>query len=208
MINIERNKPPRYMQIALDFAKKINDDHYKEGERVFARSAVASQYNVSSETARRAMCILEDHNIVVAEKGSGIKILSKEKAVTFINQYQSFQSVSDLQQDIIEDLAIFTKLGEEINQKINALVDRVDRFRDSGPFVPYQITVPKNSFVVNKTLAQTNFWQLTEATVIGLKRGEELIFSPGAKVVLYPGDILYFVGYEDCYERVHELLYK
>jgi len=48
---------PRYQQIAADVAAKIVDGHYKVGDKIYARSSLASQYGVSSETARRAICV-------------------------------------------------------------------------------------------------------------------------------------------------------
>lgn len=46
---------PQYQQIAADIAAKIVDGRYDLGEKIYARSSLASQYNVSSETARRAI---------------------------------------------------------------------------------------------------------------------------------------------------------
>ena len=67
---------PQYLLVARDVACKIADGLYREGDRIYARSALASQYGVSSETARRAMCVLDDLGIIEASKGSGIRIIS------------------------------------------------------------------------------------------------------------------------------------
>ncbi|RKJ34567.1 GntR family transcriptional regulator, partial [Butyricicoccus sp. 1XD8-22] len=48
-------KQPKYMKIAADIASKIVDKKYVIGEKIYARSSLASQYGVSSETARRAI---------------------------------------------------------------------------------------------------------------------------------------------------------
>ena len=61
---------PRYQQIALDIATQIVKQQYKVGDRIYARSSLASKYHVSPETARRAICLLADMDIVEAEKGS------------------------------------------------------------------------------------------------------------------------------------------
>ena len=63
---------PRYQQIALDIATQIVKQQYKVGDRIYARSSLASKYHVSPETARRAICLLADMDIVEAEKGSGV----------------------------------------------------------------------------------------------------------------------------------------
>lgn len=199
---MQRGKPSRYLQIALDFARKIVDNQHKVGDRIFARSALAAQYNVSSETARRAMCVLEDNGIVAAEKGSGIEIISHENAIAFLNQYQSVRSLEDVRQEILEDLTQFDLLSQKIKEKLETMVDKTDRFKDMGPFTPYQIKIPAQSNLNNKTLEDIHFWQHTKATVIAIKKKEELVFSPGPHASLDPGNILYFVGDRDCYDRV------
>ena len=206
--SFERNKPPRYLQIALDFSRKIVDKQYQIGDRVFARSALAALYNVSSETARRAMCVLEDHSIVLVEKGSGIQIVSYENAVAFLNEYQSVRSLEDIRQEILLDLDAFDQMVTKIKQKLEIMVDKTDRFKDVGPFVPYQINIPNRPTIVGKTLMGIHFWQHTKATVIAIKHNEELVFSPGPDAVLNSGDTLYFVGDSQCYARVKEFLFS
>lgn len=75
---------PKYQQIATDLAFKIVKQQYKVGEKIYARSSIASQYGVSPETARRAICVLADLDIVDSTKGSGVVIKSYEKAVQFV----------------------------------------------------------------------------------------------------------------------------
>ena len=84
---------PRYQQIAADIAAKIASGHYKQGEKIYARSSLASQYGVSAETARRAVCVLSDMRIVDSTKGSGVVISSVENARRFIRQYQDTGTV-------------------------------------------------------------------------------------------------------------------
>ena len=57
---MQAKNAPRYQQIAADIAAKIAGGEYKIGDKIFARSSLASQYHVSSETARRAICVLCD----------------------------------------------------------------------------------------------------------------------------------------------------
>ena len=75
---------PRYQQIALDIATQIVKQQYKVGDRIYARSSLASKYHVSPETARRAICLLADMDIVEAEKGSGVVILSVDNAARYL----------------------------------------------------------------------------------------------------------------------------
>ena len=79
---------PIYQKIAVDIASKIAAGEYQEGNKLFARSALAGQYSVSPETSRRAISILSDMGIVKAVKGSGLTIISKEKAIGLVEQFQ------------------------------------------------------------------------------------------------------------------------
>ena len=102
-----KSEYPVYQKIAADIAAKIVDKHYQIGEKIYARSSVASQYAVSAETARRAICILSDMKIVETIKGSGVRIVSYEKAVQFVKQ---FRNVRMLPQNHTSDFAVYGQL--------------------------------------------------------------------------------------------------
>ncbi|MCR3921750.1 MAG: GntR family transcriptional regulator, partial [Firmicutes bacterium] len=108
----ERMSSPRYQQIAVDISAKIVNGHYHVGDKIYARSALASQYAVSSETARRAICILSDMGIVETTKGSGVIIQSYEKAVTFVKQYTNIRTLNDLKSEIIRSVERQNKENE------------------------------------------------------------------------------------------------
>lgn len=44
--------------------------------------------------------------------------------------------------------------------------------------MPVQFTINSNCKYIGQTAAQTKFWQNTGATIVAIKRGEELIISP------------------------------
>ena len=60
----EKYTVPIYQKIALDLANKIHTGDIKEGSTLYGRSILAGKYNVSPETIRRAIKLLEDINIV------------------------------------------------------------------------------------------------------------------------------------------------
>lgn len=64
-------KTPRYREIAVNIAHDIVDKKLHIGDKLQARSTVAIKYNVSSETARRAITVLTDVGIVETRQGSG-----------------------------------------------------------------------------------------------------------------------------------------
>jgi K+/H+ antiporter YhaU regulatory subunit KhtT len=198
---------PKYQQIAADIAAKIVDKHYKIGDKIYARSSLASQYGVSSETARRAICILSDLKIVESVKGSGIRIISYENAFDFVRNYKDIQSVKDIKREILKTTENLMNTYKELNKLVSALIERTGKFKSINPFVPFEIIIDDSALHIGKTLSEINFWHNTSATVVGVKHNNQLYMSPGPYFVIDKGDTLYFVGDENCNERVRHYLY-
>ncbi|SOC41919.1 TrkA C-terminal domain-containing protein [Ureibacillus acetophenoni] len=201
-------RQPKYAKIAADIASKIVEKKYVVGEKIYARSSLASQYGVSSETARRAIAVLQDLEIVEATKGSGVMIKSYEKAAQFVQQFLDVQSVHQIQLEVLESLK---RQREELNylQEItDRLVNRTERFRSVNPFVPFQIEVLEQSPYIFRSIGEINFWQNTSATIVGIKRGQDLFVSPGPYITIEPNDIIYFIGNDESLERVEKFLYS
>ncbi|MEW9080565.1 TrkA C-terminal domain-containing protein [Terrisporobacter glycolicus] len=198
---------PRYQQIAADVAAKIVDGHYKVGDKIYARSSLASQYGVSSETARRAICVLSDLNIVDTSKGSGVTIKSYENAIKFIKQYNDISTISNLKQDIIDSVDRQKKEIKFLYGCLSDLIDKTDRFRSVNPFTPFQIEITSATPYINKSVSDINFWHNTSATIIAIRRNDSLLMSPGPYAVFQENDIFYFVGDENCMGRVKKFIY-
>lgn len=199
---------PKYQQIAADIAAKIAAGDYPEGEKIYVRSALASQYGVSSETARRAVCVLADMKIVETMKGSGVLIKSRKRAEDFINKFDSVSQMSDLKKAIVDGLEHQIKQSAELKTMVSDLIFKTERFRTVNPFSPYEIKITEQASNIGLNLSESNFWHNTTATIIAIRRGEEIIISPGPYAILSEGDILYYVGDENCHERVRNFLYE
>lgn len=148
---------PRYQQIAVDIAGKIVNRHYKIGEKVYARSALAIQYGVSPETARRAINILSDVDIVEVTKGSGVTIKSYENAVKFIKQFQDIQTLHDLKHEILQRVDKQVDDSYKIKDKISVLVERIERYHSTNPFIPFEIKITADTPYLNATSSDMNF---------------------------------------------------
>jgi K+/H+ antiporter YhaU regulatory subunit KhtT len=196
----------RYQQLASDIASRIAEGSYREGDKIFARSSLASQYQVSSETARRAICVLAELGIVEAEKGSGVTVKSRENALLFISRRRNARTLSFLKNSIAEKLEKQMKEIAELKEEIEMLVDLTERFRSTNPFIPFEITMEGKFPSIGKKISDLCFWQSTSATVVAIKKKGVLILSPGASTLLEDGDVLYFVGDEGSYSRVKHFL--
>lgn len=200
-------KQPKYQKIAADIASKIVEKKYLVGEKIYARSSLASQYGVSAETARRAIAILQDLEIVEATKGSGVVIKSYEKAAQFAHQFLEVQSIYQVQLEMLESIK---RQKEELNvlqETTELLVNRTERFKSVNPFVPFQVEIEESCPYISQSIGMINFWQNTTATIVGIRRENDLIISPGPYATFQQHDIIYFIGNDECLERVQNFLY-
>lgn len=195
-----------YQKIALNIAENIINGRYQVGDKLYGRSTLASLYNVSPETIRKAVHILKDMEIVSVEKGSGIEVVSYENAQNFYNLHQETESLNDIKLDIFDWMHRQKKENAEMMKKINAIIDITERNQGSNPFTPFELVLGANCPLLNKTVAEINFWHLTEATIIGIKRKETTILSPGPYLTFLENDLLYFVGSTESYLRSKSLL--
>lgn len=69
----------------------------------------------------------------------------------------------------------------------------------------HQITVGPNSSFVGKSLAENPIRERYRALVVAIKRGEQLITTPGAKEVIVAGDILIVIGERDLLSELNSL---
>lgn len=93
-------KQPRYRVIALRIAEKISTNQLKVGDKIHARSTLATTFGVSAETARRAISVLVDLGIVETRHGSGVVVTSRQKAQDYVNTEQEVNGLQSLQQDL------------------------------------------------------------------------------------------------------------
>lgn len=57
---LPRSRSAKYIKIAVDIATCIARGEYREGQKILGRSSLAGRYNVSPETIRRALAVLEE----------------------------------------------------------------------------------------------------------------------------------------------------
>ncbi len=198
---------PKYQQIALEIASKIVNEEYAIGQKIHGRSSVASQYNVSPETARRAFCILSDLDIVSSEKGSGMIIKSRSKAVEFLNQFSKRTSIETLKNSIMKNLQQQQKEIDTLSSDISELILATEHFRSMNPLMPFSLRITSKCKYLNKSILELKLWQHTGATLVAIKQGHTLIRSPGPYAIIRENDIIYFVAQEDSDQRIREFLY-
>ncbi|MDK2563037.1 TrkA C-terminal domain-containing protein [Romboutsia sedimentorum] len=198
---------PIYHKIALDIANKINIGEIQEGTLLRGRSSLAGTYNVSPETIRRSMKILEDLEVVSSVKGKGIWVLSSQKALSFLNKHQNITNISSYKSNLNNLLISRSKLESEIIDNISKIVDYSSRLSNINPLIPFEFEITKECKFIGSTASDTNFWQHTGATIVGIKRDGELIVSPGPYIEFKENDLLLVVGDSSIHHSVPAFLY-
>lgn len=197
---------PVYKQIALDIASRIYNEDFKVGEKISGRSTLASNYNVSPETVRKSIKLLEDMEVVVSTRGSGVNITSKENAYEFINRFHSIESITTLKQDIDSLFHEKHEIEKNINEMIGKIVDYSNRLKYTNPLTPIEVEIPENSKIIGKSISEVKFWQNTGATIVGIRRNGELIISPGPYLTFEKNDVILSVGNDGIVDSVNKYI--
>ncbi|MFZ5643312.1 MAG: TrkA C-terminal domain-containing protein [Bacillota bacterium] len=205
MDNQGTNTMARYVTIAIDIASRIVRGEYREGQKVFGRSTLAGKYNVSPETIRRALTLLQDTGIVDVSPGVGVVVRSKKAAETFLAQSGQRQVLRDLQEKLHVLLRERDRLNIEIEKLMNELLDYT--FKIAGRFQKIEeIKVNRYSPLVGKSLVEAEFRGKTGATVLAIYRNGEEIVSPRADTIIEVDDVLIMVSQPDMKEEIHRLV--
>ena len=200
-------RQPRYQQIALQIAERIVRNELKVGQKIYARSTLATTFAVSPETARKAINVLSDLGIVDPVHGSGVNIASKQKAQEYLAQYQEVETMQDLRTQIMQSVESQRRELANFSSILDKLVDQTEHFQKINPLTPIEFELEKDSEKFGLSLGEMNLWQNTGATVVAILQNAELIVSPGPYATLNQGDSLYFVGASDTGQIVQNFFY-
>ncbi|MCC5912079.1 MAG: GntR family transcriptional regulator [Clostridiaceae bacterium] len=180
----------RYKQIALDVAKQIASGKILEGAKLKGRSVLAGNYNVSPETIRKAIALLEEMKVVQPIPGSGSLVLSKERSKAFIEKYQSKEKLQDFKMDINDLLQQKSLIDIALHKKIKSLMDLTNTIHgEDSVFQLIEIAIKETNHI-NQSIIDSNFWQETRSSIIAIKREGKLIVAPNPREVLLENDIV------------------
>lgn len=194
-----------YQKIAVEIAQRIADGEYKVGEKINARSTLAANYHVSPETARKAVNLLIDLDIMSSRQGSGTYVKSREKAGDFLKRYKNVSSIREIRRQIEESVRRQQEEMEKMEELLDGLLERTKRSRAEMAFTPYELVLPEGAACIGASIGELNIWQQTGATIVAVLRGDTYVISPGPYERLCEGDILYFVGDELANQRMINL---
>ncbi len=200
-----RSKSAKYIKIAVDIATCITRGEYREGQKLLGRSSLAGRYNVSPETIRRAVAVLEERKVVTLQAGVGVIVKSQVAAENYLAEYGQHQILEDIQ----KTLNIYLEERRELDLKITQLTDELLEYTFKVATRLQRIhefRVNKGSPLAGKSLKEANFRSQTGGTILSIKRNAHEIVAPDAETIIKENDILTVVAPEDAIEHSQGLM--
>ena len=153
---------------------------------------MASEYNVSPETIRRALRLLADMKVVEVKEQSGVYVLSADNARRYLHNFADQTDIRGKQQQLKELLVRQEHLNRQMAALCRDILDETSQTPDALP--NYYCRIPDDWPHSGTTVGALRFWQATGATIVAIRRGLSYIVSPGPYAELYAGDAVIFVG--------------
>ena len=198
----------RYIKIAQDICGRILVGEYQEGMMLKGRSVLASFYNVSPETIRKAVNLLAKEKIVEIKRGVGIFVDSALHAQQFADKWKDKTLVQNKYANLLNLLEEKRQLDEEIDIAIKDMRDSFT-YQTKEAVQLQEIMIPLDSWLDSKKIGDVYFYNYTEATIVAVVTKEEgrADTSPGPDYVLHGGDKLIFVSKDNMtFDRVASFL--
>lgn len=195
----------RYQEIAIDIAHAIMMGEYHEGEKIHGRSTLAGRFNVSPETIRRAIAILQNAGVVMVSQGVGITVTSKALAEKFLRSFDQKGEMHVFLEELKDLMEQRRKIDLQIESHLNKVLSYTDRLMSRWLDVG-EIEVGKNSSARGKTLRELEIRERTGTTIVAVVRDGFEQFSPSADFTLQKGDVLLAVGSSEGQEKLQKLL--
>ncbi|GAB6150330.1 TrkA C-terminal domain-containing protein [Clostridium novyi] len=201
-----RSKTPNYIKIAVDIASRIVSNEFLEGTKITGRTTLVSIYKVSPETIRRSIALLKDMDVVNVNDKSGIIINSRKNAKTFIDKFKTQSDFSSINNETYELLKQKKLIDEKIEHNIKSIVEFATQLKNVENIIHFESIVEEGSIAVGKSIGELNFWHNTKATIIGIKRDNEIFVSPGPYFTIQVNDILVYVGQDEVLDNINNYI--
>lgn len=197
----------RYEQIAIDIARRIVRGEFRVDQKLSGRSLLAGTYNVSPETIRRSIALLQNIGVVEAVTGSGIIIKSTELAREYLREYNERQEIMDHKNKIVSLLNQRRTLDKELDRALTSFLEL--SFQKASILQQIEeVSIPAHSWIIDKTIVETNLRHHTGTTIMTIRRGSEEVYSPPANLQFKANDVLTIVGTTPSREIFKQLIQK
>ncbi len=197
---------PVYLQIAVDIASRIARGEFKENTKIYGRSVMSSEYGVSPETIRRSLNLLADMKVVEIKQSSGATVISRKNAQEYINRFKGHANTQSLHAKLKNLVKEQNQISKKIINISNMITRSSVKWSNSAPLKHFEIEVPLESPVAGKSISELNFWHATGATIVAIKRKDQIILSPGPYAIIEYEDTIIFIGDQSAVDAVNSFV--
>ena len=177
---MENDALPQYMRIARSIAQRIADGELMEGEKLSGRSKLSSEYNVSPETIRKAVQVLQDRAVVIVREQSGVYVLSAELARQCLAGFKDGGGLIGKKHRLRQLLEQQQALGRELQELCGSILDEMILPAQAAQSLPnYCVRVPEDWDGAGRSLGELKFWRHPQK-----RRGDRISgagYSPAAR---------------------------
>ena len=182
----------KYMTIAADIADRIVRGDYQEGQKIFGRSTLAGKYNVSPETIRRALILLQEAGIVQVTPGVGVAVKSLDAAQKYLEDFDQRRVLHSLHEQLYLLVKKRDQINEEISKVIEELMEHTLQVESRYNKIEEWKVLPESP-LVGKPLSRIELCD--QSRILSIRRrdmGE--IVNPSSKNVIESGDVITIYG--------------
>jgi DNA-binding GntR family transcriptional regulator len=115
----------RFITIAMDLAERVASGEYKEGQKISGRSTLSGLYNVSPETIRRALSLLQESGVVSVLPGTGVIVNSVKSAQDYLAESSQYKVIKEMQERLAKLISERNKINSDIEHLTTELLDYV-----------------------------------------------------------------------------------
>lgn len=115
----------RFITIAMDLAERIARGEYYKGQKISGRSTLAALYNVSPETIRRSLTLLQESGVVKVLPGTGVIVNSVSSAQEYLAESSQYRVIKEMQERLAKLVLERNKINLDIERLTSELLDYV-----------------------------------------------------------------------------------
>ena len=131
-------------------------------------------------SGRKAMQMLADLSIIdVAEKKCAV-VASEERAKYYLESLKARKERHELSDRMKTLFKSYQDIGKELEDVSGQLIDALAYPMPSEKMIPtFEVPVREKSDKIGRTIGSLRVWQATGSTIIAVRRGQNIIISPG-----------------------------
>jgi CPA2 family monovalent cation:H+ antiporter-2 len=208
----------------------------KKGEPIFYGDGTSPEIlgKLGIETARMLVVAISDPSstrriVQVARKENRrLYIIVRTRYTAEVEDLLKLGANEVIPEEFETSIEIFAKVLHHYQVPKNLLIEQIERIRSGSYEVLRRVELPakdlpqkceilidvdtetylikEGSYASGRSVKELRIRSTTGATVIAVKRGNEIISSPGLDFVFMPGDIVYLIGGKESLSKAIALL--